>query len=353
MVQRGAHTRQSRRGLGVAAALLSAGVTASVALLVAAPAHAEASSSTATLTLTGVVDSNCVISAGGTTVYIAPGGTVDFKAALAGISVNVLGTTIPLDTAHVASFIDTLVIDGDTKHPQSISGTTDYKYGAGSGNHTFTWTASSVQLLPIPLLAPNGITVPLSTNNTNLPAGAKLTWNGTISNSKANTCGISAQLPGVQASAGPVKVSIPPIALPSVTVPSQVTGLIPGLGGPTSTAPTAGPSSKNPLGYTDPGQQVPAGVVPKGGGNGLYGQGGAGGGSGSGGGVNGRNAGLTGADSVRTAGSGASLAGNPTDLSSKQAPAAQIPIVLAILAILSLSLVSAAYARVYLVRRGA
>ena len=179
--------RQRRRGLGVASALVALGAAGSAAVLIAAPAHAEASSTTATLTLTGVVDSNCVISARGTTVYIAPNGTVDFKAALAGISLNLgLLGTIPLDTSTVASFVDTLVVDGDTAHPHALSGTTDYKFAAGSGDHDFSWTATSVQLLPS---VAGGINVPLSAGNVALPAGAKLSWNGTISNSKSNTCG--------------------------------------------------------------------------------------------------------------------------------------------------------------------
>ena len=36
-----------------------------------APAEAEASSTTATLTLTGLVDSNCDVSAGGSTAHVA------------------------------------------------------------------------------------------------------------------------------------------------------------------------------------------------------------------------------------------------------------------------------------------
>jgi hypothetical protein len=344
-------SRRSRRRLGLAAGLLALGTAGSVGVLVATPAAAEASTSVATLTLTGVVDSNCVISTGGTTVYIAPKGTVDFKAALGGISVKVLGQSIPLDTAHVASFIDTLVIDNDSAHPHQVTGTANYKFGAGTGNHSFTWTATSVQLLPIPILAPSGITVPLSSANTVLAAGAKLTWNATISNSQSNTCGLSGQLPGVQASAGPVAVSIPPVALPSVTVPSSVTGVLPGgAGGPGPATGQSTSSSGNPYSYSDPGEQVPAAVVPKGGDGGLHGAGSpTGASSGGGGGADGKNAARVGGASSLT--SGDATRADSADLSSKHSPSAQIPVVLAVLAILALSVASAAYARVYLIRR--
>jgi hypothetical protein len=345
-----------RRGLSLATALVAMGLAGSAAVLATTgTASAEAAASTATLTLTGVVDSNCPISTGGTTVYVAPGGSIDFKAALAGISVNVttllgIPITVALNTSTVAAFSDTLIMDGDTAHPQTVTGTQDYKLSGISGNHTFTWTAASVQLLPS---VAGGVTVQLNANNVSLPVGAKLSWNGAISTSKTNTCGISAQLPGVQASAGPIHVSIPPVALPSVTVPAlpSLGGLLPG------STPTAGSTggtatSGNGLGYNDPGQQVPAAVVPKGGGNGLFGEGsnGSGGSGSSGGGANGKNAALTGSG-VTASGSPSLANGKTVDLSAKKTSAAQIPVVLAVLAILALSLVSAAYARMYLLRR--
>ena len=346
-----------RRGLGLAATLVAMGLAGSAAVLATTgTASAEAAATTATLTLTGVVDSNCPVSVGGTTVYVAPGGSIDFKAALAGISISVTTVpllppiTIPLNTSTVAAFSDTLIMDGDIAHPQTVTGTQDYKLGGISGNHTFTWTASSVQLLPS---VAGGITVPLNANDVSLPVGAKLSWNGAISTSKTNTCGISAQLPGVQASAGPIHVSIPPVALPSLSVPSlpNLGGLLPG--GSTPTVANGGTANNGSgLGYNDPGQQVPAGVVPKGGGSGLFGQGssGSGSGSGSGGGANGKNAALTGSG-VTASGSPTLTNGKTVDLSAKKTSAAQIPVVLAVLAILALSLVSAAYARMYLLRR--
>lgn len=347
-------TMQSRvrRGwLGVTLAGAAAGAATLAVVLGATPASAEATSTTATLTVTGVLDSNCTVSTGGTTVYVAPGGTIDFRAALAGISVDVAPVgVIPLTTSSVASFVDTLIINGDTAHPHSVTGTQDYVLSGVSGNLSFSWSATSVQLLPIPLLLPQGLTVPLNADTvvpSSLPVGAKLAWNGAISTSKTATCGISAQLPGVSATVGPVKVSVPPVALPSVTLPA-----LPALPGGSS-APAAGSGSSagsgsgSGIGYTDPGQQVPAGVVPKGDG-GLNAQGGGGTG---GGGADGKHAARPGTG-VLSPGASATTAAKTVDLSSAKTPsAAQIPVVLAILAILALALVTAMYARMYLLRR--
>jgi hypothetical protein len=345
----------ARRRAAACVTAVSAAVISAV--LLALPANAEASSTTATLTLTGVLDSNCTVSTGGTTVYVAPGGTIDFTAALAGISVNVppLGV-IALNTSTVASFVDTLIINGDTAHPHNITGTQDYQLTGVSGNQSITWSASSVQLLPIPLLLPNGLTVPLNASDviaSSLPVGGKLDWAGSISTSTTATCGISAQLPGAQVTVGPIHVTVPPVALPSLGVPA-LPGL-PGTGSGTTPAGTSGAAGSG-VGYTDPGTQVPAAIVPKGSTDGLFGQGSIGSGStgtSNGGGANGKNAALTGtgANALGTSATPTLTNGKSVDLSSKKAPAAQIPIVLAILAILALSLVSAMYARKHLVHR--
>jgi len=361
MSGRGRHAVTRRRGWRWLAGVTGLAV-AGAAVLTMSPAHAEAKDTTATLTLTGVVDSNCPVSTGGTKVYVAPGGDVTFKAALAAIHVSVLGLDIPLDTAHVASFIDTLTIDGNTKDPHSISGTSSYVLKNVSGTHTFQWSATSVQLLPIPLVAPNGITVALNADTvlpSSLPVGAKLSWTGQLdATSDTNKCGIAVQVPGPGVTVGPIKTSLPPIAAPTITPPTlpDLGGLIPGGGGKTSgsghsSAPSSGTN------YTPPGLTIPEQVVPTGYGNGAGTVGGGGFGNAlpdlGGNLVNGApdSGGAEAAPSGSSSPASARVSSNAADLAANPSPSAQLPVLLAILAILALSLVTATYARLYLLRR--
>src|SRR4051812_2151362 len=84
----------------VAAAVACGAAAAATSMAIAmSSAHAEARSTTARLTLTGMVDGNCPVDVGGTTAYVAPGGTVTLAASLAGASVTVpLLGTVPLDS---------------------------------------------------------------------------------------------------------------------------------------------------------------------------------------------------------------------------------------------------------------
>jgi hypothetical protein len=363
MIGRGRREAERSRGLrwfAASAGLAVAGAT----VLAMGPAHAnaEAANTTATLTLTGVVDSNCTVSTGGTEVFVAPGGTVTFKAALAGISVNVpLLGTVALDTSTVASFVDTLIIDGDTAHPHSLSGTSSYVLKNLSGKHTFSWSATSVRLLPSLL---GGVTVPLNANTivpSSLPVGAKLAWNGNIDASSASSnCGVSLpQLPGVTATVGPVKVSVPPVALPTISVPSlpNIGSILPGTGKTTGTNPG---QAGNPGGstYTPPGLTIPQEVVPSGDGNGP----GTVDNSGFGSALPNLGNGFGSVPSAVTsiAPDGAITTLDPANtqqkaktvqLAANPSPSAQMPVLLAIIAIIALSLVTATYARLYLLRK--
>ena len=52
---------------------------------------------------------------------------------------------MPLNSGTVASFNDKLVIDGNTKHPHYVSGTTSYVLkNVAKGNHKIAWSANSV-----------------------------------------------------------------------------------------------------------------------------------------------------------------------------------------------------------------
>src|SRR4051812_16253251 len=101
------HARRTPlRGLRGMALLVGGGIAAlaTAVLLAGSPAGAEASSTTATLTLTGVRDSNCPISTGGTDVYVKPGGTVTFKPELTGLGVKVGLSYVDISSSKIASF---------------------------------------------------------------------------------------------------------------------------------------------------------------------------------------------------------------------------------------------------------
>src|SRR5664279_2249743 len=264
------------RVLGVLA--IGAGLACASALILATtPAQAEASRTTATLTLTGVRDSNCPISTGGTTVRVAPNGTVTFKADLAGISVRVpistpLGTiyhTVPLNSGTVASFNDKLVIDGNTKHPHYVSGTTSYVLkNIAKGNHKIAWSANSVHLL-------SGATIALNANTvvpSSIPAGGELNWVGTLNATSASAkCGISAEIPGAKATLGPVKATLHPIALPTLTTPKLPTLSLPKLPGIAGSGSSSGSNGTgNGVNYVQAPLTVPQRVMPHPGGCLLY-----------------------------------------------------------------------------------
>ena len=351
-------------------ALIAGGAVAGAIALAMSPAQAEAANTTAELTLTGLVDSNCDLSAGGTTGYVAPGGTVTIQASLAGASVTIPGsgllgkaTTVKLDSKQVASFVDTVTIDGH-KH---VLKTPKNKIVLKNvqGTHTLHWTANKVTLLPSLL---GGITVPLNGNNVNLKAGAKLSWDGQLKASKNTNCGVQIQTPSIKVSApghtlslSGVKASLPnPLpsitkALPKPSLPGGKTSSSSGGGGKKSSG-APGPT----VSYTPPSLTVPQKVMSKAGQQGA--QGGGGGGfvpPNSGGG--GRGGGAVPVAKVTTTVAAPKPAPSPaakikantphTVASPDRLNGTQLPVLLAILAILALSTVTASYARLHLLHK--
>ena len=351
-------------------ALLAGGAVAGAIALAMAPASAEASSTTATLTFTGIVDSNCQVSTGGTTAYVAPGGTVTVKASLAGASVKVSlpaalpglpdkSVTIPLDSSKVASFVDKVTIDGH-KHTLKTASDTIVLHNV-TGSHHISWKASAVSLL-------GGLgTVPLNGNDVNLPAGGQLSWSGTIVASKHTNCGVQISVPTVKVSAPGHTLTISgtnisaPNPIPSLTKkltpPSLPTGS-------SSSRPAHHPKTTSGGGgtikYTPPPKTVPEKVMPhavhyggSGSGNGGFAPPAAGGG---GGGVAAPVAPpvTSTAPAAPTASPAAKIKPAKTiDVAQHdQLGGAQLPVLLAIVAILALSTVTAMYARMYLLRRG-
>lgn len=349
-------------------ALLVAGGLAALSgalLLNNLPAGAEAGSTTATLTLTGVRDSNCDISTGGTTVYVKPNGTVTFKAELAGLSVKnplypIGPAYIDISSSKVASFNDKLVIDGNKKHAHLVSSKKPYVWSnVSSGTHKIAWSANSVTLL-------SGLVIPLHASNTKVPVGAQLDWVGSVKASTKTKCGIAIEVPGGGVTVGPITVSVPPITgVPTVpvTVPSVP---IPGGGGSSSSSghhhPGGGGSSSpgSGGGTNNPTQPIP---IPKR----VVPNVGSGGGSafGGGGGIGGFGAlpdnGSIGpiapaaVTSTAAPPSTAPTKPKPVDLATNSTDGGlggpQLPVLLAIVAIIALSLVTATYARMYLLRK--
>lgn len=367
-----------RLWLRTAAAALALGLGAGAGvLLAAAPAGAapkpnyHSGSDTATFTVTGVLDRNCKVSTGGTAIWIRPGDSIKFDSALAGIEMskalpnNPLGGLLGrvLRGTDVAGLNISATIDGNTSHPQKFTvrgdNTTNYPGSThpalSAGNHTIHWRATGLALVP----GLSKTSIPLSSSD--LKSGANLSWTGAIHvTTSAPRCKLAVATPKTKISAGPVHVTVPGV---TVTPPVSVPSLNPlpasgsGNGGGTKPHPRQ-PTSAPPKVTHSTVLPVPAMVVPQGDSGGYQG----------GGGYLGARAGSLdrfGNAAVRPANAtapGASSNAAPTqpstgkhktiDLAANKAPSAQLPVILAIIAIIALSLVAATYARLYLLRRG-
>jgi len=338
---------------------VSGGFVVAAVLLALAPSSANASGDQvkATFSVTGVSTSNCSVSAGGSDVYVKPGQELDVKSSVVGLTA--LG--LPLDLSKVAAFKGALIVDEGTSKQQKLDISDNWqKLDLGSGDHSFKWTVDSVKLLGGLLY------VPLHLSSSVANAGANLTYTGTIHvTADAAKCGISVQVPGVGVSASvthlpPVSVSLPgvkvnvPVSVPSLTgLPS-----LPHVGG---SSPASKPSKPAASSSAAGGGElpVPARVVPKGDGQAIYGNAGGYGtnalGNSNGGGTNL----LPAAPKPSTSAAAPVLQQDSTgkhktiDLAASKADSTgQFSVILAIVAIIALSVVAATYARLYLLRRG-
>jgi hypothetical protein len=314
----------------------------------------------ATFTALGVVDGNCAISTGGTEVWIKPGDKINFNSSLVGVNLPVVNNLLGVLGGQLVGLNVTATVDAGTTHAQTfkVAGGKTTVYGNAAnlsgGNHTLTWTADSVSALPV---LSGAINIPLNSNM--LKSGAALKWNGVIhvTNDTAQ-CKIAVGAPQVAVSVGPVKVTVPPInvGIPAPNLPNlpNLPGIpgLPGGGGQT----TPGGHTTTPGGgihYTPPPLTVPEqamgrvgtggfeGVVPDGGSSSRIG-------------VNLPQtpvAGASGSNPSDAAAAKAKVKQVITTLAANKAPAAQLPVLLAIIAIIALSLVTATYARLYMLRR--
>jgi hypothetical protein len=399
MLGRHAGRRIGLRWLAGGAGLAVAGA----AVLAMAPAQASTAKVDAQLSLSGVATSANVL--GGTTIGIHPGDIVDFKASplpTAGLDNipalgpvlnqllgSLLGSQFQVVVSLPASFpggARTITLGGPAKGV--CAGAKDLPVTfPDAGTYPFTWTVQYV----LPGLLGCSATSP---NNTNLnllrSAGIALNatnqWTGQIVVSdNPPKGGLSVQLPGLGAAPSlPVvgqlpTLSLPPVNLPTIpiSIPDLTGGLpsVPGLSGKTSSAATSAATTAT---YDAVPTTIPDLVVPHG----------SGGGSGGGGLGLGSlthvlpTAGLAGNADMAGAATSAlpelpavqpvaqQLTAVPsadpqpssqpapqaspsqtTTLAANPAPSAQMPVLLAIVAIIALSLVTATYARLYLLRR--
>lgn len=339
-------------GVGVGAALLARPASASTTV-------------TAQLALSGVVTT--ASPAGGSVVGIHPGDAVDFRPATAPTQgLNALG--VPLGDVLGGVLGDATGYQVVLHLPSTFpGGKRDVKLGACSsqkdlrvsfpkaGTYGFSWSAYAVNLL---CLVPGaGITLDgNAAKQHGIALNAQSQWVGkVVAASAPPSGGLSVQLPsvGAQPKVGPVqvpKVGVPGTTLP--TLPAQLPSVpLPSPGLPGSSGPAPHPSSSAGIDYTPRGPSIEDQVVPKGYGPDIR-----------------RDHGPQAADSVLLNGVGGSSTlpggGNadgvpvpthsarPIDLAANRAPAG-LPALLAIIAMVALSLVTAMYARLQLMRRRA
>lgn len=363
--QPGLRHRPGLRWVAAALSLGTAGAAAGIAILAAAPAGAapispsyHAGSDTATFSATGVRDSNCLVSTGGTEVWIKPGDKINFKSDLAGINLGPLSLgTDKVIGMNVRAAIDSTPTSPGLPASVSAGHTTVFpktgQKALSTGDHRLAWTATSVSVQPVLALGVLGPVVKVPLSSPELKSGASLSWAGVIHvTNDAVQCKLSVGTPTIGVSVGPIHVTVPPI---SVGVPVPTVPALPG--GGTTTAPGGGKkTTPDQFNYTPPALTVPEAAM-------------GGMGAGSGGGFDGVQPDANGATQLgsglpqgagpkpdsSTGGTGSAAAPQTStkriDLASNKPQTAQVPVLLAIIAGIALALVSATYARLLLLRR--
>lgn len=383
----GRHRAAGKASVGLIALL--AGVIAVLVSVLAGGSAGAASTVDAQLTLSGVATPSSP--AGGTTVGIHPGDSITFTPG-----------TVPTTGPLVSLLTD--VLGGITNVEVDITSgnlpgmTYPYKLGTCAGAHrnltvpfpakgsySFKYTVSSVTVLPVLGCSLNQIQLTgsqlsrLTANNVSVSDTTVYTGKVVVADAPP-AGGLSIQLPSqdVKVSApviGQKTVSVPGVAAPTVPV-SIPTNVIPKPKPTTSSAPAGRPASKpaaSGIGayHAPPAVTIPDLVVPKGNGLPVSGLSGLGGGS-TGLDVNsfgvspGSVTGVGNSTPVQVGDAASPLgsASGSTDdaplppvapeqihLASNPEPTAQLPVLLAIIAILALATVTAAYAKMYLIKR--
>jgi hypothetical protein len=363
----GRSSRTTRLVAGVAGLGVAVG-----AIIISHPAGASTTVSTQ-LSFSGVTTSTSPV--GGSVVGVHPGDSVDLKPATVPTQgLNNLGVPLGDLLGNVLGGVTgyQVVLHLPANFP---GGQRDVKLGAcGSkpdlkvnfpkaGTYNFTWSAYAVNLLC--LLPGSPITLDgNAAKKYGIALNASNQWIGkVVVATDPPAGGLSVQLPGISVAPSVGGVQLPTVGVPGAnlpTVPVVPPSLNPGL--PTGAQPSSPAGGSSGINYTPPGGLIQDSVVPKGYGpnegnghdpdaalntvllNGLSG--------GTGAVPNDLSGALPG-----SRGSAAppvpTRSGQPIDLAANRAPAGQMPVLLAILAIIALSLVTATYARLYLMRRSA
>lgn len=364
---------------------LAAALAAVLIAAFAGPAGAASKTIKAQLSLSGLASADNPL--GGTQIGVHPGDKVTFSAAgapTAGLDKLGLGGLVNGLLSLGAKFqvtADFSKLPGGKKNTVLSGSTTKSFSFPNKGTYNFTWTAQKVTV--VPLLGTKKVTAIALDGNQLARAGVKLSASNqyvgkVVAATNPPAGGLSLQLPTVKvAPSAPVvgqlpTVSIPGLNLPTLSVP--VPNLNPGgggktggSGGKTGGAPGGGSAPTAGLSFAPPGVSVPQQVVPGGTGGGN----GSGGGNGGGGfrlgvagnGTNGQQVNLVGTGSGSGSGSGTGSSSDvpgqgsngskkTVDLASSSAsPSGQLPVLLAILAVITLAMVAGTYARLYLLGR--
>lgn len=352
-------------------------------LLAGSPAQAASATVNAQLSLSGVATKDNVL--GGTTIGVHPGDTVVFHASAlptAGLeNVPSLGSVL---TDITNSLLGSPSFQVDVTFSSGFpGGATTFKLGgptsgacAGLASKTvtfpdkgtfgFTWSVHYVapSLFGCDSSGPNGTDLNLL-KAAGVAMNAGNQWVGKIVVATDPPAGgISIQLPSVSAAPSlPVVGQLPTVSIPGVSVPTLAAPSIPNLLPKTPGLPTGGKKTTAPAGgtYTPPGLSIPDQVVPHGQGDAVYGSNGGGGfynGALPGTGTQLGNVAPLSAPSAKPSSIATqdSTGKNKTiDLaaSADKSPSGQLPVILAILAIIALAMVAGTYARLYLIRRSA
>jgi hypothetical protein len=338
------------------AAAVGIGVAVAV-VIIARPAGASTTVN-AQLAFSGLVTQTSPT--GGSVVGIHPGDSVDFTPATVptegldalGFSLgDILGNVLNLATGYQVVMHLPSTFPGGKRDVKlgACGGKSDLKVAfPTAGTYNFTWSAYSVNLLcltsPITLDGNAAKDAGIALNSSNQWVGK------VVAATDPPAGGISVQLPAVSASPEVGGVQLPPVGEPGATLPTITAG---GSGSSPTTAPSQ-PSggSGTRIDYQQPGQSVQDRVVPHGyGGDGraeavnqaLIGD--------LANGVAQNDASGQALAGPAAKGNLATTAGQPINLAANKAPAGQMPVLLSILAIIALSLVTATYARLYLLRR--
>jgi hypothetical protein len=368
------HARRVPNGrLRWLAAALGVAVAAA-ALFTITPAQASGATVEAQLSLSGVATQSSVL--GGELIGVHPGDTVDFTASglpTAGLqNIPALGKLVDSLLSPLLGQFQVVVHTG-ANFPGGARSVTLGGPASGpckgvhdlpvtfpaTGTYNFTWNVQYV--LPVLLgCKANGV----SDANLNLlksigvALNASLQWVGQIvvANDPPKG-GLGLQLPGIKVAPSlPVVGQLPTITVPNLSVQGSVT--LPGVGGGGGGGGSSGGggSGGGSTGGTGGGSDcVPCTVMTQ-----------VGNGGGFGGGV------VPNANTVTQIGNGiaepgvlsgpgpatstapapsSATPGNRLTFEANKAPAAQMPVLLAIIAIIALSLVTATYARLFLLRR--